>query len=77
MTERKWHKDEEQKNREEKAKHSDNYNERLDGYGVGESEDGGEEEKDQYGEVDQYSFRESPIGNTDDKKEQRPVPKTD
>lgn len=55
---------------EELAKETLNYNDRLDGYGFGEADEEAEHEefekghhKDpRYGAVDQYSFRESPLG---------------
>ncbi|MBA2405734.1 MAG: hypothetical protein H0V66_13235 [Bdellovibrionales bacterium] len=60
------------KEMEEKAKQTLNYNDRLDGYGMGEAdkedkhsdEEKGmdEEEASRYGEVDQYSFRVKPLG---------------
>lgn len=56
-------KQETQKSREEKSKKTMNYNDRLDGYGAGEAESGGEDTdlRNKYGEVDQYSFRVPPI----------------
>lgn len=57
---------------EEKSKQTLNYNDRLDGYGFGEAdaeaehdeEEKGvdEEEAKKYGPVDQYTFRESHLG---------------
>jgi hypothetical protein len=58
-----------QKKQEEKTKKTINYNDRLDGYGAGEAESGGEDRdlREKYGELDQYSFRSPPI-----KKEETP-----
>lgn len=64
---------------EKKSKKTMNYNDRLDGYGFGESDDEAEhnedekgtdkEEHQKYGPVDQYSFREAPIGEQKQKEE--------
>lgn len=60
------------KKEEKKAKKTLNYNDRMDGYGFGEADkeaDKDEAEKgidqedaEKYGEVDQYSFRQAPLG---------------